>query len=84
MSNRKPHNDHAGYVAMLRNFLTDGYLTIYRAKEQGIDDSDGKYAVVCSAHATIIKTSSISSARQSMKWPDFCEYCLKIIEGESG
>ncbi len=77
MSKRKPHNEHAGYVAMRRNpIVQGGYLTIYDAKAQGLDVGDNRYAVVCSAHAAIVGEPSIRSARLSMKYPDFCERCM--------
>ena len=47
MSNRKPYNDRTGYVASRHNIVNNGWVVIYQAKEQGIDASGGKYAVVC-------------------------------------
>lgn len=77
MSTRKPYNDRAGYVASRRNEINRGWVVIYVAAEQGIDDAGGKYAVVCETHSTILNTTSIPSARPCLKVPDFCEECMQ-------
>lgn len=74
-SKRKPYNDREGYIASLRSGKNKGWVVIYNAKEAGLDDSDGKYAVVCETHSTIVNTTSLPKARQAMKYPDFCEGC---------
>jgi len=80
-SMRKPHNNQAGYICELKNRRTNiGHVIIYFAKEQGLDDTCGKYAVVCSAHNTIVNTTSLSLARSAMKAVDFCQECM---EGET-
>ena len=76
MSKRKPYNSRAGYVASRHNKVNNGWVVIYRAAEQGMDASDGKYAVVCEMHATICNVSSIPKARSFLKLPEFCEYCM--------
>jgi hypothetical protein len=75
VSRRKPCNDWCGYIASLRNKLTGDWNVIVNAKEHGIDDADGKYAVVCNAHGTIINVASLPKARPFMKDPQFCEAC---------
>ena len=75
-SNRKPHNLDAGYIASLRSGKNKGWVVIYNAQEQGIDDSDGKYAIVCQTHKTILNTKNLPNARSAMKCPDgFCDGC---------
>jgi hypothetical protein len=75
MSKRKPYNIDAGYIASLRSGINKGYVVIYNAKEHGLDDTDGKYAVVCKTHGTIVNTTSLPKARAIMKAVDFCEAC---------
>ncbi len=72
---RKPHSGDAGYIAE-RIFRPNGsHIVIYLAEEQEID-VDGKYAVVCSKHATIVGASSLRDARVVMRAPDnFCDAC---------
>jgi hypothetical protein len=79
MSKRKPHNNNSGYIAE-RIFKPSGsHIVIYRAAEQGLDVTPDKYAVVCSTHGTMVGNSSIPKARVDMKYPEFCEYCMKMI-----
>jgi hypothetical protein len=76
---RKPHRLLAGYVAELKNRRTGiGHVAIYLAKEQGLDVSAGKYAVVCETHSNLTQTNSLPMARGIMKAVDFCEECMKI------
>lgn len=77
MSNRKPFNDKAGYIASRHNEINNGWVVIYLAKKQGIDESGGKYAVVCELHNTIVNTTSLPKARPLLKYPDFCTECKK-------
>jgi hypothetical protein len=72
MSNRKPFNDCAGYVASLKNPLTGIHNVIYIAAKQGIDAAQ-KYATVCEAHHTMVSASSIPNARIDMK--DASKWC---------
>lgn len=75
MSNRKPFNDRAGYVASRKNQITGTSNVIYVASEQGID-VDGKYAVVCEGHATMTGATSVPKARVLMKnAAAFCVDC---------
>ncbi len=76
MSKRKPFNDRAGYVASRKNNINRGWVVIYIATQQGLDNSDGKYAVVCEKHSIICNTSSIPKARPFLKHPEFCEQCV--------
>jgi len=72
MSNRKPFNDRAGYVASKKNPLTGIHNVIYIASEQGIDTS-GKYVTVCEAHKQMVSSVSIPNARIDMK--DASQWC---------
>lgn len=75
---RKPHRLDAGYIAELKNRRTGvGHVTIYLAKEQQLDDTYGKYAVVCQEHGNIVSVTSLPLARSAMKAVDFCEECMK-------
>jgi len=76
MSKRKPYNDRAGYIASKRNEINSGWVVIYIASKQGIDNSNGKYAVVCEYHNTICNTTSVPKSRPFLKHPDFCEDCM--------
>lgn len=79
MSKRKPHNNECGYIAEKIYKPSGSHIVIYRAAEQGIDVAPDKYAVVCSAHSTIVGNSSIPKARIDMSYPEFCEDCMKMI-----
>jgi hypothetical protein len=57
--------------------INNGWVVIYLAKEQGLDDYSGKYVVVCELHATMINTTSLPLARPLLKFPDFCEECAR-------
>ena len=82
MSNRKPFNDRAGYVASKINPLTNTSNVIYIASEQGID-SDKKYVTVCEAHHTMISSASIPLARIDMKDASkWCKDCQWVCERE--
>ena len=85
MGNRKQHNLEAGYVAERMNPLVPGTkVTIYVAKEQGIDVGPDKYVVVCDIHGSVVGVSSIPKSRQFMKDPAaFCIYCLEIEKKEN-
>jgi hypothetical protein len=65
-------------TASLRSGLNRGWVVIYLAKEQGLDATNGKYAVVCQTHHTIVNTKNLPLARTSMKNPsEFCQGCRK-------
>lgn len=77
--NRKKHSHESGYLAERKNpFVPTEKVVIYTAEKQGIDVGSNKYAVVCDAHGTICGTTSIPKARALMKYPEFCEECMKI------
>ena len=78
----KPHNADAGYIASRRNRLHRGWMVIYNAAEAQLDTYDGKYAVVCTRHSTILNTSSIPKARGFMKSAEFCEEYMAMERGE--
>lgn len=74
MSNRKPHNINAGYIAEKQ--YNGAHIVIYNAEEAGID-TGMKYAIVCEKHNRIVGATSMPKARSAMKSPDFCEECMK-------
>ena len=76
MSARKPYNDRAGYIASRHNLVNGGWVVIYLASAQGLDETAGKYAVVCETHNTILQTTSLPKARPNLKHPAFCEACM--------
>jgi hypothetical protein len=74
---RKPHNKEAGYIAELKNRRTGiGHVVIHLTKEQGMDDTAGKYMVTCTTHNTLTNTTNLPMARKIMKAVDFCEECM--------
>lgn len=78
MSNRKPFNDCAGYVASRKNALTNIHNVIYIADEAGID-ADKKYVTVCEAHGQMVSSSSLPKARIDMKdASQWCSQCQAI------
>jgi len=83
MARRKQHSSEAGYIAERTNPFAPGTkVVIYDAGKQGLD-VDGKYTVVCDAHATMVGDTSVPRARILMKRPDnFCEFCAVIAKAE--
>jgi hypothetical protein len=79
MSNRKPFNDCAGYVASRKNSLTGIHNVIYIASEQDIDTGT-KYVTVCECHHTMIGSTSIPKARIDMKDASvWCDDCYDLV-----
>lgn len=78
MTKRKPYNDREGYIASLRSGADRGWVVIYEAEKAGLDDSCGRYAVVCETHKVIVNTTSMPKARHTMKAVDFCEECMRL------
>ena len=76
MSKRKPYNNREGYIASLRSGLNRGWVVIYDAVKADLDDTCGRYAVVCETHSVIVNTTSMPKARATMKSVDFCEECM--------
>lgn len=74
MSRCKPHRDDAGYVTERIYRPTGARIVVYEAAAQGVD-VDGRYAVVCSMHHTMVGTTSVPRARAIMLAADFCEEC---------
>lgn len=75
-SKRKPYNEDSGYIASKRSAKNRGWVVIYDAKEQGLDNASGRYAVVCQTHNRIVNTKNMPDARTAMKQPSsFCEDC---------
>jgi hypothetical protein len=83
MSNRKPFNDRAGYIASRKNPLTNIHNVIYIATEQGID-ADGKYITVCEAHGQMVSSANIPNARVDMKDAiKWCSNCADIAGSDN-
>lgn len=78
MSKRKPYSHYyAEHIASRHNLINNGWVVIYRAKEQGLDDFGGPYVVVCELHGTLCYTTSLAKARPFLKYPEFCEECAQ-------
>lgn len=91
MSNRKPHQDFAGYVAELRNKYSGGHTIISDCKlaeKQSapiVEDyaaEGGRYQVLCNEHGHLVYCTNLPSARECMK--DATTFCLvcRCIAGE--
>ena len=80
MGKRKQHNNDAGYIAERMNPYAHGTkVVIYYADQQGLDTGGNKYAIVCTAHGTIVGDTSLPRSRSSMKDPaNFCEDCREL------
>lgn len=93
MSKRKPHQNFAGYRAERRNPLSGGHTIILDCKwaeDSGVPlvenyaEEGGRYQVLCNAHAYIVHTTSMPSARQVMKDSTaFCDPC-RVLAGYLG
>lgn len=88
VSARAPHKGNAGYVAGRRtgaNLATGrGWVTVYRAEEQGIPASDGgPWAIVCETHGTLLQIETRAAALTVMRSgsTEFCEQC-RVLSGE--
>ena len=79
VSNRKPYNNKAGYIASRHNLINNGWVVIYLAEAQGFDPKDGKYLVSCELHNTNTQVTSLPKARPCLKYPDFCEECMQQV-----
>lgn len=78
MSNRKPFNNRAGYVASKKNPITSTSNVIYVASAQGIE-ADSKYITVCEGHNQMISSTSIPKARVDMKnASQWCSDCKSL------
>ena len=53
--------------------------TVDTAKAQGLDETDGKWVVICEAHNTIVNVRTKEIAIDTMT-PDFCDGCRKFGE----
>ena len=81
MSNRKPFNGCAGYVASRRNLVNRGWAVIYKAAEAGLDASGGSWVCVCETHGTICNFHSLKKARAALAYVDWCEECMTLTSG---
>jgi hypothetical protein len=83
IARRFPARREAGHIAEAVYAASGSRIVVYVASEQGID-CGARYAVVCSAHATILGESSLRSARRTMRHPEFCEDCMNASLPSSG
>ena len=83
MSTRKPYNCCAGYIASRRNDINRGWVVIYDARKQHLDETDGRYAVVCETHHVLVNVTSMLKARLLLKFPGFCEACMSGVRIQS-
>jgi hypothetical protein len=66
---------HAGFVGRATYEPTGARIVVYVAREQGLD-VDGRYAVVCRLHATLVGETSKRRALRMARFPEFCEECM--------
>ena len=65
----------AGALWTTRTRATDSFVTLYRAKDAGLD-ADTPYVLVCEAHGTLLEVSSEIRGRAfSPCVKDWCERC---------
>ena len=93
MSNRKPHQDFAGYVAELRNKYSGGHTVISDCKRAAAEghalvenyiEEGGRYQVLCNEHGHLVYCTNLPVARECMKdATTFCMVC-RCIAGEAG
>lgn len=82
MSGSESHKKDRGFLAEKLYKPSGSMIVLYLAAEQGID-TGGKYAVVCSAHGSIIGEQSLQRAKISMREPvHFCRACYEA--GDAG
>lgn len=80
MSTRKPYNNCAGYRCSRRSGANRGWIVVYEAKDAHLDVGGDRYAVSCETHNTLTGATSMPQARKTMKWPEFCEACMKVLD----
>lgn len=83
-----PYADYAGYRGSRRTgpILADGsrgWVTVYRAEDQGMCDEAGPWAVVCETHATLLNEPTLREARESQACGSilFCDECRDADKG---
>jgi hypothetical protein len=52
------------------------HMTIYRAKDQGLDDTVGTYTIVCPTHGPTAYRTAVPKSRLILNPADFCEECI--------
>lgn len=64
--------------------LTGSFVVLYSARAQGLDESDGKYALSCEEHGSLLSIKSVGYGRSfaaiSHEW---CEGCRKLYTESS-
>ena len=69
----------AGCVQSSKNRHTETIINVYNAKEAGIDSED-KWITSCEDHGQMISSKSLSKAKNSASYPEWCSECKKIME----
>ena len=74
---RKPHMWWAGYQTERKHADLGTYAVVVDAREAGLDDAGGRWAIICTRHNTIFNTTSLKLARMFMRSgpPEWCDYC---------
>lgn len=73
---------HAGFVALNRNVLTDDYVTLYDGRLAGFDTDGGRWSLVCEIHSTVISHTTKALARRHLNGDPtaWCEDCRKLSD----
>lgn len=63
-----------------RNQRTDAMISVARATDVGLDDTDGRWVTICITHGAILNSATRRLAERAMAYPDWCDKCSEIIE----
>lgn len=66
-----------------RNRQTGTLLTVARAVDEGLDDSDGAWVTVCEPHSTIVNSATRALAMDTYPL-DFCDFCRRLNGADFG
>lgn len=69
------YREQAGYKHHRHYAPSQSDIVVYIAREQGMD-VDGRYAVVCTRHSTLVGVATLALAKQDAYFPAFCEECM--------
>lgn len=65
------------------NHTTGTTLTVGKAHELLVDDSNGAWVCICETHGAILNTSLKRLAVSAAAYPDFCEDCVGILAAKN-
>lgn len=74
-----PHKHNAGFVKGYFNIINGAWYSLYRAGDQGLDTSNGKWATVCEKHSTICIHRTYRLADSHLSGGEYCEECQNDI-----